>query len=183
MIARVPPFAPNSSVTESLDYGLARFGPVHLFWNPEVLARLTRWLADRGYDLVTVDAAGWTDEAVMHRALAGALEFPDYYGHNLPALDECFDDIGTFYNSPVTTPSALGFALVIEHIDAFARADPWLAHRLLESFARAAHQGALIGHRMLCLVQSSDPRLQFSRVGAWEVRWNPDEWLNARRGL
>jgi len=180
-ITSVPPFPTDASLTHPPDYLLAMNGPVHLFWNRRVLADTTAWLASEGYDLIAVDASGWHDEPGMHRALASALGFPDYYGHNVNALDECLGDIASY--DYTTTPAALGFALVVEGIDRFAQSEPWAAQRLLDSFARAAHGAALIGHRMLCLVQSSDARIQFEPVGASPVGWNPKEWLDSSRGL
>ncbi len=35
-----------------------------------------------------VDASGWTTEQDLHRDIAAALDFPDYYGRNLDALNE-----------------------------------------------------------------------------------------------
>jgi hypothetical protein len=32
-------------------------------------------------------------------------------------------------------------------------------------------------------VQSDDPRIRFERVGAMPVTWNPQEWLDADRGV
>ena len=34
---------------------------------------------------------------------------------------------------------------------------------------------ALIGHRMICLVQSDDPSIQFDPIGATPVLWNDAE--------
>ena len=42
---------------------------------------------------VTVDCAPLQTADAFHEALAGALEFPDYYGKNLDALFDCLTDI------------------------------------------------------------------------------------------
>ena len=42
---------------------------------------------------ITVDCAGIPDKAALHRALAQALSFPDYYGKNLDAMYDCLMDI------------------------------------------------------------------------------------------
>jgi len=36
---------------------------------------------------------GWTTEDDLFRALAQALQLPDYFGHNWDALDECLRDV------------------------------------------------------------------------------------------
>ena len=42
---------------------------------------------------VIIDCAAIPDKVAMHRALAEALAFPDYYGNNLDALYDCLSDI------------------------------------------------------------------------------------------
>ena len=42
---------------------------------------------------VQLSAAGWDTPQKAHEALAGALAFPDYYGHNLDALHDCLTDL------------------------------------------------------------------------------------------
>ena len=59
------------------------------FWRADVLRASVNWLGERGYLVVDMDASRWSDEQAMHSDLAGALDFPDYYGHNLDALNDC----------------------------------------------------------------------------------------------
>ena len=42
---------------------------------------------------VLLSAAAWDTPEKAHEALAGALAFPDYYGHNLDALHDCLTDL------------------------------------------------------------------------------------------
>jgi len=42
---------------------------------------------------VQLSAASWRTEREAHDALARALDFPDYYGHNLDALHDCLTDL------------------------------------------------------------------------------------------
>ena len=43
--------------------------------------------------------------------------------------------------------------------------------------------GTVLGHRMLCLVQTDDPRLEIEPVGSQPVIWNHREFLNTSRGV
>ncbi len=42
---------------------------------------------------VQLSAASWDTPGKAHQALAKALEFPEYYGHNLDALYDCLRDL------------------------------------------------------------------------------------------
>ena len=42
---------------------------------------------------ITIDCKPLSTPAAVHQALAQALSFPDYYGHNLDALYDCLTDI------------------------------------------------------------------------------------------
>ncbi len=144
-----------------------------------MLTSTLEWLSSEGYRVIVIDAVTWstTDDALD--ALAGALGFPDYFGQNLSALNDCLRDVAAFqYGSD---ENSTGTALALTHFEGFAARQPDIAHALLDVFARRARTGLLIGHRMLCLVQSDDPHLSFDVVGAEAVPWNPAEFLDAKR--
>jgi hypothetical protein len=174
------PFDPDADTdTEAADWRLALNGFVTLFWNPAVLGETTGWLVDHGYHVVTADAAAWTTDADLHRDLAALLDFPDYYGANLDALNDCLGDVAGYdYGTP---RAATGLVLVLTRYDAFAARSRRTAQLVLDIFAHQARFGALIGHRMLCLVQSDDPDIRFAPIGASPVSWNDEEWLDAKR--
>jgi hypothetical protein len=96
----------------------------HLPWVPStlVLAETIAWLSDHGYRLVSVDASAWATDAAMHRDLASALSFPDYYGANLAAWNDCLRDVADY--SCASRPSDTGLVLVLVGYDAFAAAGP-----------------------------------------------------------
>jgi len=173
-------FDPSGELPQELDFSLVRNTFVTLFWDPAVLETATSWLGEHGYRVVTIDAGDWVEESDLHRDIAAALQFPDYYGKNLDALNDCMRDVAWGeYGSDL---SATGFVLVLRHYDAFAVRQPRAAHVVLDIFATQARNAALIGHRMMCLVQSDDPRLSFPVVGATPVMWNDAEWLATKRG-
>jgi RNAse (barnase) inhibitor barstar len=43
---------------------------------------------------ITIDCTNITDVKAMHKALAEALSFPQWYGNNYAALHDCLTDIG-----------------------------------------------------------------------------------------
>src|SRR5260370_17888257 len=69
---------------------------VRLFRQPALLEQSIGWLLDHDYQVVRLDASGWTREENLHTAIAKALTFPDYYRRNLHALNNCLSAIAAF---------------------------------------------------------------------------------------
>lgn len=178
-LRRVVAFDRDSSLRHELDFRLAS-SAVSMFWRRSVLDDAVNELIERGYHVVNVDAALWSTADDVHDSLAVALGFPDYYGRNLNALDDCMSDVA---DGDLGWPAdeATGFVLVLLRFDAFAGRDPWLAHHLLGVIGETATQAALIGHRVMALVQSDDPDIGFERLRGRPVGWNDAEWLDERR--
>jgi hypothetical protein len=160
-----------------LDYRLVRNTFVTMFYDPSVLARATNWLAEHGYQLVAINAHAWANSNDMHRDISQALNFPDYYGNNLDALNDCLSDVV----SHSVNPQATGLVLVLTRYEVFAAREPATAHAVLDIVATQARNAALVGHRVICLVQSDDPQLSFLPVGATPIMWNDTEWLDSKR--
>ncbi|GAA2368203.1 barstar family protein [Dactylosporangium salmoneum] len=172
-------FDPDSNLNGDVAYRLLANTAVTLFWRRRLLAETTVWLTEHGYQVITLDAADWSTEGDMHRAVAAALGFPDYYGHNLDALNDCMRDVvGQQYG---WTPATTGLAVVFTAYDTFATRCPRAAQIVLDILAEHSRSAALIGRRLMCLVQSNDPNITFEPVGATPVNWNDAEWLNANR--
>jgi RNAse (barnase) inhibitor barstar len=153
--------------------------PVTLFWRHRILEETTGWLSAHGYQVTRLAAAGWTNEEDLHRDIAAALSFPDYYGKNLDALNDCLRDVVDQRYG--WAAGSTGLALVFTGYHAFAGRVPRAAQVVLDLMADASRQAALFGRRLMCLVQSDNPDIRFEPVGATPVRWNDAEWLNRHR--
>lgn len=162
-----------------LDFLLLRSSAVTLFWRPALLAEATGWLRRQGYTVASLDAGTWLSDDDLHRDIAAALDFPDYYGGNLDALADCLRDVVNYEYG--TTRQATGLALTLTGYDTFARGRPRTAQTVLDIVADQARGAMLTGHRMLCLVQCDDPHTTFDPVGAMPVSWNHAEWLDSQR--
>ncbi|RAG85884.1 barnase inhibitor [Streptacidiphilus pinicola] len=150
-----------------------------LYWRQEVFDRTVERLREQHFAVVEVDASGWTTVDAMHQDLAVALDFPDYYGHNLDALNDCLRDVvAGEYGVPA---DSVGFVLAFTHYDRFARGCPREAQIVLDILADHGRAAAVRRQRVLGLVQSDDPEITFEPVGATGVEWNPAEWLRSRR--
>ncbi|WP_084701709.1 barstar family protein [Streptacidiphilus anmyonensis] len=158
---------------------LARDAFVTLYWRAQRFDEAADRLRRAGFAVVVLDASGWATADVFHADVAAALDFPDYYGRNLDAFNDCLRDVmGGEYGVP---QGAEGLVLAFTHYDAFARACPREAHVVLDILADHARRAAVFGERLLCLVQSDDPHLRLEPVGAQPVPWNPHEWLDSSR--
>jgi len=171
----------DSDLSHALDYRLVHNTFVTMFWKKSILDDTVRWLAEHGYDVVTLDAGSWDSAGDMFRNVAQVLDFPDYFGQNLDALNDCMRDVvsGDYGWQGDST----GLVLVLTGFEMFAALDRRTAQVMLDILADRARGASLIGTRLICLIQSNDPRLQFEPVGAMPVMWNEAEWLDAKRGL
>jgi hypothetical protein len=175
----VATFDPDEAWDGSLGWRLLGNGCVTLFWQAPVLAETVGELRDGGYRVLSLDAGTWADEARMHEQLAAAFGFPDHYGENLDALNDCLRDVATYADG--SARDAAGTVLVLDRFDTFARHEPDVAHALLDSFAATSRLGLLFGHRMMCLLRSDDPDLDLPPFGATHALWNDAEWLHTHR--
>ncbi|MEF3404665.1 barstar family protein [Agromyces sp. CCNWLW203] len=172
-------FDPEDDLGQDLAFRLLSNSPVTLFFRRHVLEETSQWLAERGYQMVFLDASTWSAEEDLHRDVSEALGFPDYFGHNLDALNDCLRDV--VRQEFGWNPDATGFVLVFTGYDEFAGSCARPAQVVLDLLAQHSRVAAVFGRRMICLVQSNDPRISFDAVGAVPVVWNDEEWLDARR--
>jgi RNAse (barnase) inhibitor barstar len=111
-------FKANEVNDEQRDWIVLRDGGVCLYWRQEILADDVDWLKSNGYKSIFFDAADWQStrdwesENLMHESLKAQLSFPEHYGKNLDALDECMLD-------DLVVPDSGGLALVLTHYDRF----------------------------------------------------------------
>jgi RNAse (barnase) inhibitor barstar len=174
---------------QQLDWVILRDGGLYLYWRREILADDLNWLESNAYTIISFEAAewqstsDWESERLMHESLKAHLSFPDYYGNNLDALDECMLE-------DLVVPDSGGLALVLNHYDRFFKPVHNLASDggstaevVLSIFAKAVRYHMLFGRRLLILVQSDDPKIEFGRLGGVGAGWNHREWLNKSRGL
>lgn len=68
----------------------------------------------------------------LFAALAKALRFPDYFGSNWDAVDECFRDL--------KADAGDGIVLVLRHADTLFRSDPRSAGSLIEAWLHSADE-------------------------------------------
>jgi RNAse (barnase) inhibitor barstar len=160
---------------QRLDWQLLQSSAITLYFKSAVLDADAAWFSAHDYRVVSLRAGEQRGPEDMLAELGRVFEFPDYYGQNLNAFNDCLSD--------VDVPDVGGLALVIYNFDAFARSNRSFAQRVLDICAHNSRRFLLTGRRFVVLVQTDDPRIAFEPVGASAVTWNPSEWLDSKRGL
>jgi RNAse (barnase) inhibitor barstar len=172
----------DSSMTEEIDLAsrigrqLLEHGPITLYRKPDILEETTKWFGQHNYEVVTFDCLQWkSPEEDFYTDVSKQLGFPDYFGRNLHAFDDCLGD--TYF------PEKQGIVLAFRNFETFYDRDKDFAWNVLDIIATKAY-GFLHGpYRLIALVQSDDPELSFEPVGAHFVQWNSREWFNKARRL
>jgi len=158
-----------------LDYRLLQNSFIALYLRPEFLAEDVNALKSLGYLATEFDSSSWKSEEDFFDTFADALKFPDYFGRNLDALNDCMSDIEIPFDG--------GLVIAFSKFDSFKIQYPDFAWNVLDIISINARRHLLFGKRLICLVQSNDSKILFKEVGAQPVVWNPREWLNKNRGL
>jgi RNAse (barnase) inhibitor barstar len=148
-------------------------GSVKLFWRNEILDRFISDISREGFDIYTLECSEW-DINNYHNDLASTLDFPDYYGKNLDAFNDCLSDM---------VPKEIGIVLVFKNYDSFAQRDPRAAYHILDIVQINSWRFLVEDIKLLAFVQSNDPTIDFPNLGGMSAEWNNEEWLNKNRGL
>ena len=104
---------------------------------------------EAGYYFAEIDLADAYDKNSFLQALADALEFPDWFGHNWDALEDCLMDL-SWLDAP-------GFVLVLTDADTIMDENPDDFAEAIEVFDEAAaywHEGE---HPLWVFVGCADP--------------------------
>jgi RNAse (barnase) inhibitor barstar len=164
-------FNNNPDERQRLDWRILQNGWTSLYCQQSVLEKDITWFRKEKYNIIDFDCRKWSDTNQIHKDIKEQFDFPDYYGKNLNALNDCFSDLEI---------NSTGIVIVFRH---FQIVEKSIAHGLLDIFARNSRLHSLFGQRLLLLVQVDDPNYAVKPVGSYEVLWNDAEWLNSKREL
>lgn len=162
---------------------LAREGAIAKVWSKELLANKLRWFHDHGYASVDLDASRWTSHSTLWDDIVAGFSFPDYFGRNINAFTDCMRDVAYGEYGYGWSGTETGLLIVFRNFDSFTALDARAAHQILDTISATAREAMLVGNRVMCLVQSNDPRLHFEPVGAVDFGWTREKFLNSSRGL
>ena len=86
-----------------------------------------------GFSIIECDVASVTNDKELFSFLALKLKFPDYFGHNWDALDECLRDLGSWI-------PAQGYILVLNGASRLWKEANYTAGRLVMSWQFCAER-------------------------------------------
>jgi len=154
----VASFSNDDATFQRLDWRLLQNGFVTRYSRRETLAEDAAWLRAHVYDVKELDSASWADVPAMHQAFASTFAFPDDYGKNLDALNDCISDVEVSDDS--------GLAIVLTRFDAFAARERDVARAVIDILADNARRFMLFGRRVIVLVESNEAEFHMS----WSTR-------------
>ncbi|QDT30534.1 Barstar (barnase inhibitor) [Gimesia panareensis] len=157
-----------------LDFQTLARGPVTKYFSRELLEKHLAWYAHQEYQIYQFDAQPWYSLDNFYSDMHAGFQFPDYFGRNWAALNDCLSDI---------TSETGKVLVVVINFDHWYQEDGECASLFLDQMADQTYQFLLTGQRWITLIQSNDPGLQTRNVGAHPVHWNSLEWMNQDRGL
>ena len=166
---------------QRLDWQVLRDGGIALYWRNEYLVEDARWLNEHDYELYELDCAKWFSREDMFADFDQSFHFPDSWGRNFDALNDCMTDL--------PLDAERGAALILRRFDFYASRSGATtlpsgeveAVIVLDILAGASRFYLLNGRRLVVLVQSDDANLRIERLGGMAPQWNRREWLNANR--
>lgn len=166
----------DSEITwQRLDYRLLMNSPVALYWKKEIWRNDISWFKDHKYQIVQIDTGLWSSQDDFHSHIKDSLDFPNYYGCNLDAFNDCLGDL--------QFTGVDGIVIAFENYDKWNSKAKEVSQVILDIIARCSYHHLLFGNRLVALVQSNDAKIEFKPVGQRPAMWNPQEWLNKNRGL
>ncbi len=152
-------------------YQLFRYGPVSLFYKPPVLQEAIHLLQEQNYIIHQFDCRDYDSEAALFNAILLRLNIieKDYEGIKTVAFWDLLIE--------AKVPDESGLILVFTHFDVLHRNFPDCAQELLEIIAGYHYKWLWFGQRFKAFVQTDDPRIEFTPLGAHLPYWNDKEWL------
>jgi RNAse (barnase) inhibitor barstar len=154
---------------QRLDWQILQNGWTSLYWQEITLENDLSWFKSEKFNIVEINCTNWLNVSMIHTDLKKYLDFPDYYGENFNARNDCLSDIKI---------NDFGFVIVFRHFQ-FVEND--IAHILLDILANNSRLHILFGKKLLTLVQVDNPEYEIKPVGACGVLWNVKEWPNSKR--
>lgn len=141
-----------------LDWRILINGSFSLYYDKYILEKDVKWLNNNSYRIHVFDFNFIKNMEDFHETVKVKLGFPEYYGKNFPALNDCLlhdleiDEIG-------------GTVIVFTNFDEFyKKIDD--AHEILECLDLASRRRIVFGDRLIVLIHISNKETKIRGVGS-----------------
>ncbi|MDX9911256.1 MAG: hypothetical protein RBS39_05450 [Phycisphaerales bacterium] len=158
---------------EEEGWGRFDFGPLRdsfgiiLYCSTQKLKNDVAWLARNDYVIMEFDCQRWTSQDAIHNDVSEQFEFSHWYLGSPRAIHGMLMD--------VDVPEVGGLAVVLRRVDGIRVDYDDFVWNLMNFCTYVIRFHLLFGRRMLLLVQSNDPAMEFKEVGGRSVNWNWEE--------
>jgi RNAse (barnase) inhibitor barstar len=158
--------------SEGKDIEILKNGPICKYFKTNVLNEDLIWFQNNKFEIIDMNLSNWTKHN-FHKKLKESLHFPDYYGENLDAFNDCLlDMIDTNFK---------GLILVFRNFDDFYKEDRQKSEAILDIISKQSRNWLLYGKKLIVLLHSKDSELDFPEFGGTSPHWNSSEWFNSDR--
>ena len=148
-----------------LDWRILMDGSVSLYHNADILKKDIQWLKNAGYQVYELDFSVVKTREEFHKIIKRMLNFPEYYGENMPAFSDCLmNDVPISENE--------GVAISLKKFDEYYQRDEEYAHEILERLELNSRRWILFGNRFLTLVQINNKDIVIKEIGQHPLVWN-----------
>ena len=154
------------------DIQILKDGPICKYFKNSILDEDVNWFIENRFDVYDMNTRDW-NRSNFHKRIKQKLNFPDYYGENLDAFDDCLGDM--------RNPRYEGVVLVFRGYDEFINNSNKLAETILDIVAKESRVWLLEGQKLISLIQTNNPNLELPELGGVSPTWNSEEWLNNKR--
>ncbi len=147
---------------------------VVLFYKREYIEKSIIELSKESFRIYHLECLNWKSKSDFHTEVAKKLGFPEYYGRNLDAFNDCISDL---------YPSEFNTAIVFWNFQVLSKMDKEFSKSILDIIQRQSRYAKKNGNQLSALIQTNNPIEIIQNIGAIDAEWNSEEWLNSSRGL
>jgi hypothetical protein len=153
-----------------LDDRILMNGALSMYHDHAVLSEDASLLRTLGYRVYVVNAAHFMTTGAFHSKIALMLDVRRRYEETLEGFAAALRDL---------QPSYWGRTVIVfQHFDVFARQCRLLAKQVLDLIEAESRRGLVDGRRLIALLHSDSPTLQFEPTSGVVVPWNERESPN-----
>ncbi|WP_394775306.1 barstar family protein [Flavobacterium sp.] len=142
-----------------LDYEIISRGFLKPYSDDEALKEDTYWLKSEDYKVIEFNCLDLSDKEIMHNTLHAQFDFPNYYGHNWDALQECLNEIEITDN---------GLVVVFNSLD---KINNKIAYNLIDIFVSSAQRHRIFSEILLILIKVENRNFTLNPFGASNFFW------------